>query len=151
MKPPPKGWPRISTTLFYEDRAGAIDWLTRAFGFDIRLKVEGDGGRGRIEHSELGYGEGPIMVGGTGKCTGGPDNAYQHAPSNLRGANTQVMCVHVDAVDAHCAQAENAGSKIVRALTTTDYGADYWTDRTYECVDPEGHHWYFMQRLSGTQ
>ena len=146
MKPTPKGWPRISNTVFYEDPARGIDWLVKAFGFEIRLKVEGEGGR--IEHSELEYGEGLIMVGGTGKYSGRPDNAYQHAPAELRGANTQVMCIHVDDVDAHCARAKNAGAKIARELKTTDYGADYWTDRTYECVDPEGHHWYFMQRMS---
>ena len=72
-------------------------------------------------------------------------------PSDIGGANTQVMCIHVEDVDAHCARAKKAGAKIGRELTTTDYGADYWTDRTYEAIDPEGHHWYFMQRLSGGQ
>ena len=55
MKPTPNGWPRLSAAIFYDDAAGTIDWLCRAFGFDVRLKVEGDGGR--IEHSELVYGE----------------------------------------------------------------------------------------------
>jgi uncharacterized glyoxalase superfamily protein PhnB len=31
--------------------------------------------------------------------------------------------------------------------TTTDHGAEYWTDRSYLAVDPEGHRWWFMQRL----
>ena len=30
---------------------------------------------------------------------------------------------------------------------TEDYGEDYWVDRGYEAVDPEGHHWFFIQRL----
>jgi uncharacterized glyoxalase superfamily protein PhnB len=60
MKPPPQGWPRISSAVFYENAAQAIDWLCRAFGFEVRLKVEGE--RGRIEHSELAFGEGLIVV-----------------------------------------------------------------------------------------
>ena len=33
MKSPPKGWPRISSSVFYDDAAAAIDWLVRVFGF----------------------------------------------------------------------------------------------------------------------
>ena len=61
MKQPPAGWPRISSSLFYDDAAAAIDWLVRAFDFRLRLRIEGEGGR--IEHSELTYGDGLIMVG----------------------------------------------------------------------------------------
>ena len=56
MKPTPPGWPRISTALYYDDAQPAIDWLCRAFGFEVRLKVEGEGGA--IEHSELVFGDG---------------------------------------------------------------------------------------------
>ena len=61
MKAPPAGWPRISSSIFYDDAAGAITWLCDAFGFELRLKVEGDGGA--IVHSELEYGGGLVMVG----------------------------------------------------------------------------------------
>ena len=60
MKPTPKGWPRLSTAIYYDDASGAIDWLCSAFGFEVRLRVEGDGGR--IVHSELVYGEAVVMV-----------------------------------------------------------------------------------------
>ena len=46
QKPAPKDWPRISSGVFYEDPKKAIDWLCEAFGFKVRLLVEGDGGRG---------------------------------------------------------------------------------------------------------
>jgi uncharacterized glyoxalase superfamily protein PhnB len=55
MKPTPSDWPRLSSSVFYRDAAAAIDWLCDAFGFTVRLKVEGN--NGRIEHSELTYGE----------------------------------------------------------------------------------------------
>ncbi len=141
MKPTPAGWPRMSSAVFYDDARAAIDWLCRAFGFEARLVVEGDGGS--IEHSELTLGEGLIMVGVAAR----PETAYQRSPRSLGGANTQTLCIHIDDVDTHCAAARAAGAKIVREPKTTDYGAEYWADRTYEAVDPEGHHWYFMQRM----
>src|SRR5260221_4311566 len=98
MKPPPKGWPRVSSSAYYSDAGKAIDWLCSAFGFEIRHKIEGDGGR--IEHSELTFGEGLVMV----ASTGGPDlsKGHRRAPGEVGGAHTQNMMVYVDDVDAHC-------------------------------------------------
>lgn len=145
MKPTPPGWPRISSALFYEDPAKAIDWLCRAFGFVVRLKVEGEGGR--IEHSELEYGEGLIMVGGLAEHAPRANQDHRASPRLIDGKNTQALCVFVDDVDAHCAHAREAGARIVSEPKTSDYGEDYWTDRSYEVADLEGHHWWFMQRL----
>ena len=41
------------------------------------------------------------------------------------------------------------GATIVSEPATQDYGEDYWADRSYQARDPEGHHWWFMQRLRG--
>ena len=57
MKATPAGWPRLSSAIVYRDAAAAIDWLCDAFGFGVRIKVEGE--NGRIEHCELEYGDGP--------------------------------------------------------------------------------------------
>jgi uncharacterized glyoxalase superfamily protein PhnB len=143
MKPPPKDWPRISSSLYYEDAPTAIDWLCRAFGFEVRIKVEGDGGA--IVHSELTFGEGMIMVGDAKRAV--PERTYRKSPRAVDGGNTQNMMVYVDDVEAHCARARGAGAKIVSEPKTTDYGEEYWTDRGYEAEDPEGHHWWFVQRL----
>jgi uncharacterized glyoxalase superfamily protein PhnB len=56
MKNTPQGWPRISSSIYYREASKMIDWLCDAFGFEVRLKIEGD--NGRIEHSELTFGEG---------------------------------------------------------------------------------------------
>ncbi|MFT3773294.1 MAG: VOC family protein [Minicystis sp.] len=146
MKPTPPGWPRISTALYYERASEAIDWLCRAFGFEVQLKVEGDGGR--IEHSELVFGGGLIMVGEASKREKFP---YRRAPSQVDGANTQNMMIYVDDVEAHCKRAREAGATIVKEPETHDYGEEYWTDRGYECVDLGGHHWWFYQRLRNPQ
>lgn len=145
MKPTPPGWPRISSALFYDDAAAAIDFLCQAFGFEVRLRIEGEGGR--IEHSELAYGDGLIMVGQAG---GRSDRAVPlpgASPRSLGGRNTQSLCIHVDDADAHCEHARQAGATIVEAPTTHDYGDDYWVDRSYSALDPEGHLWWFMQRV----
>lgn len=145
MKTPPAGWPRISSCIFYDDPAAAIDWLCRAFGFEVRLKVEGEGGV--IEHSELTLGGGVIMVEGTQPREPGQHPNNYASPRAVGGRNTQSLCVYVDDVDAHCARARAAGARIVREPTTKDYGEDYWSDRSYGCLDLEGHNWWFMQRV----
>ena len=142
MKPAPLNWPRISSAVYYVDAATAIDWLCRVFGFQVRLKIEGEDGS--IAHSELTYGEGLIMV---GQADLPHKPSFRKSPQSLSGANTQNMMVFVDDVDDHCEHARAAGAKILVVPKTTDYGEDYWTDRGYECEDLEGHHWWFYQRL----
>lgn len=147
MKPTPPGWPRLSQSLYYDDPAAAIDWLCSAFGFELRLKVEGD--QGDIVHSELTYGDGLIMVGGSGRTDEGKEawQTRQVSPRAIDGRNTQSICVFVDDADAHCAHARAHGARIHREPETSDYGDDYWVDRSYGATDPEGHMWWFMQRL----
>lgn len=140
-KQTPKGWPRISTSIVYKDPAKAIDWLCKAFGFEVQLKVEGD--NGNIVHSELVLGGGMIMIGdGEGK-----GRTWRKSPADIGGANTQTCCVYIDDVDAHCTRARAAGATIATEPTTNDYGDGYWVDRSYEAVDPDGHHWWFMTRI----
>jgi uncharacterized glyoxalase superfamily protein PhnB len=144
MKPPPPNWPRISTAIYYEDASKAIDWLCKAFGFEVQMKIEGEGGR--IEHSELICGGGLIMV-----SSPSGDKAekfpYRRSPKQLNGANTQNLFMYVDDVEAHCERAREAGAIIDIEPKDTDYGEEYWTDRSYGCTDIDGHHWWFAQRM----
>jgi uncharacterized glyoxalase superfamily protein PhnB len=144
MKPTPAGWPRISSALFYEDARAAIDFLCRAFGFEVRLLVEGDAGE--VAHSELVFGDGLIMV---GSAVGAKAEKFPHrrSPSQLGGANTQSVMVYVDDLDAHIKRARDAGAKVTYEPETHDYGGDYWVDRSYEAEDIGGHRWWFCQRL----
>jgi uncharacterized glyoxalase superfamily protein PhnB len=139
MKPVPEGWARINSSLFYDDPAKAIDWLVSAFGFEIQLKVED--GEGRIAHSELVFGGATIMVGDTQK------QPHRRSPKAIDGLNTQSLMMYVDDVDAHCKRAREHGATITTEPKVTDYGEDYWSDRVYEAVDPEGHRWWFVERL----
>lgn len=142
MKPTPPGWPRISSSVYYDDAAAAIDWLVRAFGFEVRLKIEGEDGR--IEHSELEFGGGLVMVGEAKKTEKFP---WRASPGGAGRKNTQNMMVYVDDADAHCKRAREAGAIIVSEPTVHDYGEDYWADRGYEAEDLGGHHWWFYERL----
>ena len=146
MKPTPAGWPRLSSSIFYQDAATAIDWLCKAFGFEVRLKVEGEGGR--IVHSELTYGDGLIMV--SQEQTESPERQWK-----TFDAQPAIARRHDDpephAVRRRCGCAlrprRAMGASIVEEPATHDYGAEYWADRSYGALDPEGHMWWITQRV----
>lgn len=147
MKPTPAGWPRVSSSLYYRDAAAMIDWLCEAFGFEIRLKIDGEGGR--VEHSELSFGPDGLVMVGSEKA--GPARRFETDKISplTAGGNTQGLMLYVDDVDAHCAQARSKGARIVSEPQLHDYGDDYWADRSYGCLDPEGHLWWVTQRIRG--
>ena len=145
MKPTPPGWPRISSGVYYRDAFAMLDWLVRAFGFTVQLKVEEDG---HLVHSQLVYGEGLIMVGEELVGERRRFGIDRKSPASA-GCNTQNLMVYVDDVDAHCAVARAAGAQIVAEPEDHDYGEAYWCDRAYGALDPEGHLWWFVQRVRG--
>ncbi|MBI3369682.1 MAG: VOC family protein [Burkholderiales bacterium] len=145
LQPTPPDWPRFSSAVVYADAAKAIDWLCEAFGFEVRLKVEGDDGR--IVHSELEYGDGLLMVAQESTDDARPWKRVLRAPGSLGGMGTQSLMFFVDDAQAHCAHARAKGARIVEELATHDYGAEYWADRSYGALDPEGHLWWITQRV----
>lgn len=136
----PKNFPRITPSLYYDDATAAIAWLCRAFGFEVRLKVQGDAGD-QVIHSELVLGTGVIMVSTAGR------HEHTQSPRTLGGANSQSIMVYVDDVEAHCRRARAAGAAITTEPETHDYGDGYWVDRSYGAKDCEGHSWWFTQRV----
>ena len=63
------------------------------------------------------------------------------SPRNLSAVHGQVM-VYVDDVDEHYENAKAAGAEITEEITDQFYG-----DRSYRTVDPEGHQWVFTQHI----
>ncbi len=63
-----------------------IDWLCDAFGFELRLKVEGEGGS--IEHSEITFGDAVVMVSGErqGVARFGTTSSARSPPAATRRA-----------------------------------------------------------------
>ncbi|WP_327357060.1 VOC family protein [Streptomyces sp. NBC_01304] len=120
--------PSITPTLLYADAKAAILQLTEAFGFTEIAVYEGEGGL--VEHAELSYGNGMVMVGSKGR--GG---AFAKAMADAGPAG---LFVHVDDVDAHHKQAVEHGVEILMPPTDQDYGA-----RDYMTRDIEGNVWSF--------
>jgi uncharacterized glyoxalase superfamily protein PhnB len=145
MKPTPSGWLRFTSAVVYRDAAKAIDWLCDAFGFEVRLKVEGE--NGRIEHCELGYGEGLLMVAQEDPKSERQWKRALLSPLSLEGANTQSILFFVDDADAHCHHARARGARIVYEPASQDYGEDHFADLSYGALDLEGHTWWITQRL----
>jgi uncharacterized glyoxalase superfamily protein PhnB len=145
MKPTPGGWLRFTSAVVYQDAAKAIDWLCDAFGFEVRLKVEGE--NGRIEHCELGYGDGLLMVAQEDPKSERKWKRALRSPNSIEGGNTQSIMFFVDDADAHCTHARARGARIVEEPASHDYGDDHFADRSYGALDPEGHTWWITQRL----
>jgi uncharacterized glyoxalase superfamily protein PhnB len=145
MNPTPPGWPRLSTAVYVKHAREAIAWYQRAFSFEVVIVV--DAPDGSVAHSELRYGEAIVMVAEGSAEREARFGVAGRAPKAIGGANTQNLFLYVDDVDAHCAQARAAGANVTYELVDNDYGAEYWCDRSYGCVDPDGHLWWFSQRL----
>jgi uncharacterized glyoxalase superfamily protein PhnB len=128
---PPANTPRITPYLLYNDVAGAIGWLTTAFGLQESMRIAGPDGK--IAHAEMRLADGLIMMG----C---PGPEYQN-PKQL-GRVTQHLYVYVDDVDTHFERARKASAQILEKPADQFYG-----DRRYAAVDPEGHCWYFAQHV----
>ena len=83
-----------------------------------------------------------VTVGQAGK-------AHQQTKSaRAAGGNTQQLFVYVDDIEAHCKHAREHGAKIYQELSVSDYGDEYWSDRSYGAEDFEGHRWWFSQRIN---
>ncbi|HYF47843.1 MAG TPA: VOC family protein [Planctomycetota bacterium] len=132
--------PAMAAAVFYDDAPAAIDWLNEAFGFEVMLKVEG--APGKIAHSELDVFGSMLMV-ASADC-----KPMRKSPRSIGGVNTQTLAISVGDVDAHFERARKVGAKIIQQPTTNDYGDDYGILRGYEAEDPEGHRWYFSQKLT---
>lgn len=125
------------SAIFYKQPKAALRWLEQAFGFEVTLLVEAPDGNESHLHAQLSVGgEGELMVGGEWA-------GWTKSPRSLSGANTQSVRVRLAAgLDAHCERARAAGALIEEEPTTQFFG-----ERTYRCVDLEGHHWTFAQRV----
>jgi len=118
--------------LAYRDPEAALDWCSRAFGFETRMLITGPDGRLII--AETGCGGRTVGI--------GPESEGHASPLTTGGVNTQSMHVRFGAgeldIDGHCARARGAGAKILQEPRQEFYG-----DLTYVCSDIEGHVWTF--------
>ncbi len=123
--------PKIIPNLRYEDPKTAIDWLCRAFGFEVHFVAEVP--EQGIRHAQLRLGRELIFLGPVVEN----DASGMRSPLSLPG-QSQSICVAIPDVDAHFERARAAEAVVVNAPYDTSYGA-----RLYTCLDLEGHIWTF--------
>ena len=124
----------LMSAVCYQDPKAALRWLEQAFGFEVSMLIED--GQGGLAHSEMRFGNAVVMVGNEW-------TADHKSPKSIGGKNTQTVHVQLpDGLDEHCERARAAGATIAAEPADQFYG-----DRSYRAIDPEGHRWTFAARV----
>ncbi len=124
----------IVPQLPYADPRAAVEFLERAFGFAERVDSRVVDKTGVVGHTMVEYRGALIGIGGQG--------GHGAVSPKAIGTPSLYLSIYVPDVDAHYERARAAGARIVVGLRD-----QFWGDRTYECLDLEGHRWRFHQRV----
>jgi PhnB protein len=124
----------ITPYLLYKEVDDALDFLSRAFGFEEVLRYTGQ--EGYVNHAEMKLGDASIFL-------GDPGDQYRN-PKEM-GGETVGIYVLVEDVDAHYERAKSAGAPIKEEPADQEYG-----ERRYTAEDPEGHVWFFATPIRKT-
>ena len=125
VKPIPDGFHTVTPYLLVTDARRLIEFLKQAFGAEVaHQSTRPDGG---ILHAQVRIGDSPVMMGEvSGEWKPMPGSLYLYVPDT----------------DAVYRRALQAGGTSVMEPADQFYG-----DRVYRCVDPEGHHWTFAMHV----
>lgn len=116
----------VIPVLVYPDVREAVEWLTKAFGFEERLQI------GENHRSQMQFGDGAVIV---------VDVRHDQKPPRA-GEVTHLVVVRIDDARAHCDRAREHGARILMEPTDFEYG-----ERQYAAADPAGHQWTFSETL----
>lgn len=116
----------VYPTLTYRDVAGALAWVSEAFGLEPR--VFADPAAARVQHAALVH-EGAMVL------------VEEESQEDLHGAHAGMGWVYVavDDVDGHYERAEAGGAEILNE----PHDALGGTQRGYSARDLEGNLWTF--------
>ena len=110
----------VIPVLTYPDPAVAADWLSKAFGFAVRLRIANH----RIQ-----------MKAG--------DGCFTIAEAEVAPNNSQHVQVRIEDAKGHCERARKNGAKILSEPTDQPYG-----ERQYNAQDFYGHRWDFTETIA---
>ncbi|MEO6803335.1 MAG: VOC family protein [Granulicella sp.] len=117
----------------YRDAVEAMDWLEKALGFERHAVYMNSDGK-TVEHAEMVFGNGMIMLGSASNGT--PYSPYSVHPQETGGRETRSTSLIVSDAKAIYATAKAAGAEMIFDLREMDYGG--WA---FTCRDPEGFIW----------
>ena len=109
----------VIPVLIYPDPSAAADWLMKAFGFTVRLRIANH----RIQ-----------MRAGQG--------CFTIAEGDIAPNRSHIIQVRIEDALAHCERARQAGAIILTEPVDHMYG-----ERQYNARDFHGHYWDFTQTL----
>lgn len=134
--------PGVVPMLAYRDGPAAMDWLARAFGFEVRERWLDE--QGVLTHGEMATEHGVIMLATPSPDYEGPTAHRRHCAAADAWSSVpwvvDGVLVQVDDVDAHFDRAAAEGAVL---LSDVEQGPD--GSRLYRAEDVEGHRWMFLQ------
>jgi uncharacterized glyoxalase superfamily protein PhnB len=117
----------VIPVLYYADPTKAADWLCKAFGFKVRLRI------GENHRVQMKAGDGCFVVG---------EATSPAVAVDPRAEGAHSVMVRVEDAIAHCERARAAGAKILTEPKEHMYG-----ERQYNAEDPFGHRWDFTETV----
>src|SRR5258708_6478738 len=121
----------VICSMRYRNAAAAIEWLCSVLGFEKHAVYPGKDGS--IEHAELTFGGGMIML---GSIRDNEFGRHMKQPDEIGGAETRSSYLVVADADAVYARAKAAGAEMVIDIQDQSYGG-----RDFTCRDLEGRLW----------
>ena len=110
----------VIPVLKYPDPSVAADWLAKAFGFTVRLRIANH----RIQ---MKVGEGCVTI----------------AEGDMAPDNSHIIQVRIEDAKGHCERARQNGAIILTEPQDQPYG-----ERQYNAQDFHGHRWDFTETLT---
>jgi uncharacterized glyoxalase superfamily protein PhnB len=122
--------------LAYPDIGEAIVWLSEAFGFTLRLRIEN-------HRAQLNVGDGAVVLTEQRVDDGSAVPATTRSWPQRRGELMHAVMVRVEDVHGHHEAAKQRGARILRPPADHPYG-----ERQYTAEDLGGHCWTFSQSIA---
>jgi uncharacterized glyoxalase superfamily protein PhnB len=110
----------VIPVLIYPDPSIAAEWLSKAFGFAVRLRIANH----RIQMKAC-------------------DGCFTIAEGSVTPNNSHIIQVRVEDTNSHCERARQYGAIILTEPTDQPYG-----ERQYNAQDFHGHRWDFTQTIA---